>query len=274
MQEIERIELFLRMYREWLAPEDKDMKGVAVKNPPPPAPNPGRGNYGQAQPIFEQFVRAVLRDVGRPLESGEVIAEFRRRGHPIGGNETRTAWNRLWNAKQRGVLINIPQYGYWLADEPLPSNLPEMPPKRKPRPEGAQTRKDWAGRKQGRTKLLTEAQIKAAEDMIIEGKPAQQICAELGGISLPTYYNYFPGGRNAIIAKRFGLEPPPKTERAPRGHGKPYKRTGRPFRRPLMLSPEQVERARTLRSEAKTFEAVAAELGVSVSTVRRALKRG
>jgi AcrR family transcriptional regulator len=121
---------------------------------------------------------------------------------------------------------------------------------------------------------LTEAQVKLAEEWIIEGKKSiKEICADLGGISTPAYYTYFPGGRNALLAKRFGIEAP-KIVRAPRGQGKPYVRSGRPARRPLKLSTEQVERAKSLRAEARTFDQVAAELGVSVSTVRRALARG
>ena len=53
------------------------------------------------------------------MRSPELIEEFRTRGHALPGNEIRTAWNRLWEAKSRGVLVSLPKLGYWIAGEPL-----------------------------------------------------------------------------------------------------------------------------------------------------------
>src|SRR5690242_12960579 len=71
MQELEKIDLFLKMYRDLLTPEETVTKGELAKSPSTGA-HAGRFTLGQAQPIFEQFVRAVLRDVQRPLDSSEV----------------------------------------------------------------------------------------------------------------------------------------------------------------------------------------------------------
>jgi superfamily II DNA or RNA helicase len=75
--------------------------------------------FGRVQEMFEKLALGVLRSVERPMKSGELIEEFRKRGHPIPGNAVRTAWNRLWLARKRGVLINYPKLGYWLPGKPV-----------------------------------------------------------------------------------------------------------------------------------------------------------
>jgi hypothetical protein len=186
-QQLEKIEQFIRTYREFSGFQAPADKGPMVSSNPsvvrsnkdtPPLKTP----HGQAQLVFEQLVRSVLRDVGRPLRSPEVIEEFARRGHPIGGNETRTAWNRLWNAQNNGVLIQVPKFGYWLADEPVPP-LPEKPPKHTRRQWGNSIKDEWAGRPKGRKRALTDDQAKLAQEWRAAGKSLEQIALDLGGIA-------------------------------------------------------------------------------------------
>src|SRR5665213_1138304 len=119
MKELEKVDEFLRMFRAFSANDAEEIEGNVTKEP---LYILGRAGMGQAQPVFEQYLRATLLDAQRPLTSLEVIDAFRERGHPIGGNEGRTAMNRLWKAKASGMLTKIPKYGYWLADEPLPKS--------------------------------------------------------------------------------------------------------------------------------------------------------
>ena len=185
------MEQFIRTYREFTGFEPPQNMGAL-----PPAPlavlptaakdlPPRKSPHGQAQPVFESYVRSVLRDVRRPLRSPEIIEEFRKRGHPIGGNETRTAWNRLWNAQNNGVLIQVPKYGYWLADEPVPP-LPDKPQKHVRRGWGNSIKDTWAGRPPGPKKLLNEAQVKLAQEWRAAGKSLAQIGIDFGGISAGT----------------------------------------------------------------------------------------
>src|SRR5262245_45760695 len=118
LKELERLEEWIRTYHQ-LATGDFSQEA-------PDAPKISYGGHGQTQEIFEQFAKAILRDVGRPMQSGEFVVEFRKRGHPIGGlNETKQAWNKLWAARDRGVLIHERKLGYWLPDVPLTEEAKE-----------------------------------------------------------------------------------------------------------------------------------------------------
>jgi hypothetical protein len=195
MKDIEKIDEFLRMWRHLSADADAVIKGVDD----PSTTLLGHAGRGQTQPMFEQYVREILREVGRPMQSSEIIKAFRDRGHPLGGNETRTAWNRLWIAKGRGVLQNIPNYGYWLADEQVPASvLSAPPPKRKPNPKGKSLRDSWVGKPKGRKRALSDGQIKTLEEWLTEGKKTQtEMARDLGGISVGTVNNY----RKALIKR-------------------------------------------------------------------------
>lgn len=130
MHELGEINKFIHMYSQYASPEELGLKVDAGEGPL------GRAGSGMAQPVFEELVSMILREIGRPMQSGEVVEEFRRRGHPIGGlNEVKTAWNRLWEAKVRGSLVHLPPLGYWLPNEPLPENvaIPQRTERKKPR---------------------------------------------------------------------------------------------------------------------------------------------
>ncbi len=149
----------------------------------------GHGGSRMAQEIFESLVVEVLRDVGRPLQSGEVVEEFRARGHPIGGkNEIKTAWNRLWEAGVRGPLVNLQSLGYWLANEPIPENV-EIPEKRRKRIPAAPRPKPDPKRR-GRPPILNDKQVEQVKEMARSGSTALEIANALGGVSRAIIYRY------------------------------------------------------------------------------------
>jgi hypothetical protein len=195
MSELEKIENFLNMYRHLTSESEDANKGDVL----PPVLITTKAGYGKSQNIFEMLVRDVLLEAGHPMHSSEIIEAFRKRGHPIGGNETRTAWNRLWKAKDSGFLVNLPRHGYWLANEPLPDGaLTKERPKRKHRPAGKSQRSEWQGKRIGRKRLLSTADVQRAEAMFLAGKSQVEVAAELGGIAPATLQNYFPGGLTAL----------------------------------------------------------------------------
>jgi DNA-binding CsgD family transcriptional regulator len=150
--------------------------------------------------MFEQLLRATLHDARRPMKSPEIIEAFRKRGHPIRGNETRTAWNRLWKAKANGMLITIPRFGYWLADEQLPDGALDTPPPKRKRLDPEVVRDiRGIGRKIGRQRLLTDSQVKLLERWLADGtKTRAEMARDLGGVSIATIGNY----RTALLRKR------------------------------------------------------------------------
>jgi hypothetical protein len=201
MSELEKLEEFLRMYRQLSASDEEGDKGDSERGNSKRIL--GRAGYGKTQSVFELMARAIILEAGRPLSSSDIVEEFRKRGQPLGGNETRTAWNRLWQAKDRGVLLHMPRYGYWVTDEPLPETaMASPPPRRKNRPKGEGIRHTWAGKPRGRSHLLTEAQWKIAENWKLEGKTNAEIARDLGGIAVSTVAGHFKGGLKALQAKR------------------------------------------------------------------------
>jgi hypothetical protein len=189
MKELEKIDDFLKLYRHWSAPPEENSKGGSDE---PEQVSLTRKGFGLSQSLFEHSAREILREVGHPLSSPDFVEEFRKRGQPLGGNEIRAAWNKLWLAKDRGVLVHIPKFGYWLADEPLPEGALTVPrTKRAYRPKGQSQRSQWTGRRIGRKPILTESQVKAGKEWILAGKSRDEVCTHLGGISVTTFQNYF-----------------------------------------------------------------------------------
>lgn len=199
MKELEKIDEFLRMWRHLSADAEQEIKGTEVSGGHLIL---GRAGHGQTQPTFEHMVRAMLQDVGRPMQSSEIVEEFAKRGQPIAGNATRTAWNRLWQAAKNGALVNVPKYGYWLADEPVPpAVLAAPPPKRGKGIPGKTTRRSWTGKPHGRQRALSDAEVARAERLIMDGMSFAQAAEEVG-VTKMTLHNYFRGGRKAIMAKK------------------------------------------------------------------------
>ncbi|HEY7616742.1 MAG TPA: hypothetical protein VH744_08065 [Terriglobales bacterium] len=267
MQRLSQLEQFLVTYRSLVG------RSPDIVAPIPERASLGRGGMGMAQPLFVRLAVMVLRDMKRPMQSGEFVDEFRKRGHEIGGeNETKTAWNRLWQAKRDGHLVHHAALGYWLPNEPLPEGAEE-----KALAARAERRIENRGKGRGRPKskrrgarkLLTDAQIKIAEQWLASGKPVAEVCAELGGISAGTLWNNIPGRiRGArerypeLAAQAAARAKPPRPYRVRKPSDK---RLGRP----PTISGEKAEMAESMFLSGATMKEIASAVGVNLTSVYR-----
>ena len=197
LSELGRIDRYLTMNRQFAV-----AAGDGISPPISAAAEPTLGVVGQgyAQRIFQLMVLMVLREVGRPMQSGEVVDAFAARGHPIGGtNPTRTAWNRLWEAKTNGLLEQVADHGYWIKGESLRAGALEAAlaskEERRKRSRNRVRNVRRPGGRHGRQPMLSPADIESGRRWILEGRPVAQVCADLGGISLGTFRNYFGSAR-------------------------------------------------------------------------------
>jgi hypothetical protein len=224
--------------------------------------------YGRTQETFENLAVAVVRAVGRPVRSPELIAEFRRRGHPIPGNEVRTAYNRLWIAGKKGILINYPKLGYWIAGEPLSE---EAKQKAAAAARGRRTRRRTSlrilarGKKKGPPPAWTPKDIRRAELLLLAGKSRLEVAAVLGGVSQGTIQKYFPGGIRALQKKHPDVVIPKR----------PYKpRPGfKPKGRSRMLTAEQEQQIGDLKVQGMTIRQISKATGFRPTLVHMTIKR-
>ena len=199
LSELARIDRYLTMHRQFAAAGDGIAQTSSV-----PEPTLGVAGSGYTQRIFQLLALMVLREVGRPMQSGEVVDAFSKRRHPLGGtNPTRTAWNRLWQAKANGVLDHLPDHGYWINGEPLATGALEAAlaakgDRRKLKRKGPGQAGRKTGGAHGRTRILSGAEIETARRWLLSGKSISEVCADLGGISTGTLRNYIPGGTRAL----------------------------------------------------------------------------
>jgi hypothetical protein len=260
IQEIEAIEIFLKTYRDFTAGTPKSEKGDNHEI--------SQATWGSAQQAFEVLVVGVLRDVGRPMRSGELIEEFRKRGHAIRGNEVRTAWNRLWNARKGGVLTSDRTLGYWIVGEPLSDDAraaAALVGRRGGRaPVGSTLRNQNKGKKKGRAPILTPEQVEAGEKMFLAGKSRAEVAAALGGVSQGTIKEYFGGIKG--VQKKYPDAVIPKRPSRPY-HGNPG--TGRP----PMLSDLEGQRIVKMRAEGKSIEEIMDYMQIKRGAVYRYLKK-
>lgn len=176
MQELEEVEKFITLHRRFSG-EDEVTKGEVTSQAPTILSQAGSG---KTQSVFERLAIDVIRQTGRPMQSGEIVDAFRARGHPIGGNETRTAWNRLWLAKDRGALVNFPRLGYWPAEDPPPANLDHLEPQPR-KPSGGKRRQiESRGKRKGRKPYFNDAQKEQVLAMFARGMTGPQIATEMG----------------------------------------------------------------------------------------------
>jgi hypothetical protein len=259
IQSIEKIEEWLKTYRE-LSIGDADSKKEDSRS------DVGLAGWGQAQQVFESLVVGVLRDVGRPMRSGELIDEFRKRGHPLKGNDVRTAWNRLWNARKRDVLTSDRSLGYWIAGEPLTeqAQLSAALIARRERHPTATLRNQNKGKKKGRARVLTDEQVDAGERMLLAGKSRLEVAAALGGVSQGTINAYFPGGIRGLKKKYPDVVIPKRTYRP---------RPGIKGGRPPLLSVLEAQRIVKMKDEGKGADEIAKYMGIKRGTVYRYLKK-
>jgi hypothetical protein len=209
MKELERVDIFIKEFGRFsgrgspVATHEITTLSVA--------------GHGNAQELFEQRARAAILDLGRPIDTGEMVDVFRKRGYPIGGNnEWKTASNRLWKAKSQGRFLHTVGVGYWPADLPYPdadalATAPPKPPKAK-RGEAVPGRAHRAtGRPMGRLRRLSDEQLQRIYELARTGMSASKIGMEMGGLSPSSIYNYIGMGvSNIAYRKKTNLpEPPP-----------------------------------------------------------------
>lgn len=200
-QRLEKLEQIISWLREGTIKQESVDKGAThAELVSPGAPS--------SQEAFVMMVRALLLEIGRPMESTEIIEIFEKRGHPLGrSNVMKQTWNKLWLAKRAGALTHESKLGYWLPGEPLTdaarekaaearaTRFKQHPPRRKggtPRP--------WTGKPKGRPRSLSPELLKMAERLLLEGKSGR-VVAETLGVSPPTVGYYFKGGAAALRKK-------------------------------------------------------------------------
>jgi Helix-turn-helix domain of resolvase len=266
LAKIEKIDNFLRMYRD-LSTTGTVENSATLKQEVPQFSHSQSDAWGRAQSIFEKFAVAALRDVGRPMKSGELIEEFQKRGHPIKGNAVRTAWNRLWIARKKGVLTNDPKLGYWIAGEPLSEEAKQRAAS-EPRRKSLLPPDRNKGKRKGIAPILTPEQIEAGEKMLLAGKTRIEVAAALGGVSQATIRNYF--GSTAALQAKYPDVVIPKRPYVSRPRRPGSKSPGRP---PKVLTLEQARMIAELRGEGKSIREIVEAVGVSRSAVYGSLKK-
>ncbi len=270
MQELEKLRQFTDMYRSLVTDEKpvEKQESVAAK----PVMLKGAA-HGETQVVFQSLALDILRDVGRPMKSTEFIEEFRKRGHPLGGNEVRTAWNRLWEGRKNGVLSYVPKLGYWIAGEPLSKEaekraLIAAKQTRRRKRDGPSLVALGRGKPKGPPSALTAEQVAAAEKMLLAGQSLTEVAAFFG-VAIRTLALRLPGGGlgglkakypNVVIPKRPYVYRPPKP-----GH--------RPLGRPRTITDEQDKQIADLRAEGLSMQKIADALGLKRSTVYASLAR-
>ena len=261
VQELEKLEDWLKMYRDLSTDISDNSKGAELS-----APQLRSDAFAGAQALFENLVLSVLREAGRPMKSPEIVQEFRRRGHPLSGNEIRTAWNRLWAAKAKGILTNEPGLGYWIAGEPLSDEAKQkalVANKSRPKSGVAAIIKAARGTKKGRDPIWGADEVATAERMFLDGRSRAEVAAALGGVSQGMIQKHFPGGIQAFLKEKYPDAVIPKrtyVHRPPRPGHKP---TGRP----RTVTPEQEAKMGELRSQGMSHTEIAVAMKMKRSTV-------
>lgn len=269
MQELERTRQFIDMFRSFTAPSDSGVNiGSAVPAAAPASTKLKGHAHGQVQAVFQALALDILRDVGRPMKSTEFIEEFRKRGQPLGGNEVRTAWNRLWQAKKAGLLTYDVKLGYWIPGEALTEEMKWSAVAAAKRNRGkAPSLRDTKGKRKGPPNALTPEQVKEAERLLLSGKTRREVCELYGGISMATLANYV-GRTEDFLAKHPGVVIPKPTPR-PRN----WKPGWKPPGRPRALTPEQDREIADMRARGKSIEEISEIMGVKRTAVYAAIKR-
>ncbi|MTD95618.1 helix-turn-helix domain-containing protein [Hyphomicrobium sp. xq] len=232
----------------------------------------GRAGHGLTQRVFERLVLIAMRQRQRPLQSGDVVDELRRLGVPIGGiNEIKNAYNKLWQAKKRGVLQHVEGQGYWIAGTPVPiSNaLQTVGGRALRRIRSIGMRSKRTGNPRGRQAAIRPADLERIRKMLLSNKTVREVSAMLD-VTTATIYKHFPGGVEKL-REMYPDETVPlvrkKMRRVKRG---PHRSGGG---RPSSLSADQIVAVVAARNAGKTVEHIAEEFGVSTSIVYRHLRK-
>ena len=199
LKELDKLDEWIRMYRQLAASADS-VRDEGQEAADPSARALGAVGTGATQAVFEQRARAILHEMGRPMQSAEFVDEFQKRGHPLGGsNETKTAWNRLWSATKRNQLTHLPKLGYWIPGEPLSPEATKRAKEaiarrnsqtRKAGYQGRGRRHSATGAPRGRPRSISQAQLRVvAEAILAEDKSVEQLATDFGiSVWMVRYY--------------------------------------------------------------------------------------
>lgn len=268
MHELAALDAYRNLTRRFTF-DDPDADGDRATTPA----TLGRAGHGLTQRVFERLALVAMRRRQQPLQSGGVVDELRRLGVPIGGtNEIKNAYNRLWEAKKRGVLQHFEGLGYWPQGIPLPQ-LPLAKPVRlreleRIRPLTVRSRA--TGMPRGRKPTLTPADVERVRKLLLSNKTVREVSAQLG-VTDNCIYRYFPGGVDKLREMYPGEAAPLVTRKKKRPRRGKAHRAG--TGRPSSLSKEQIEALIAARGAGKTVIAISEEFGVSTSIVYRHLRK-
>lgn len=271
VQRLSQLEQFLSTWRSLATSEQANASASEQSSL-------SRAGRGMTQSLFERLAVMVLRDAQRPMQSGEFVDEFRKRGHEIGGeNETKTAWNRLWQARRDGVLVHVASLGYWLPGEDLPPGAEEAAlaaraeRKKESRGKGRKLGRPKSKRR-GKRRLLSDAQIAAAEQWLASGMPATKVCAELGGISVATLWNNIPGRAKGLRERHperaANIAARPKRPRPPRPY-RERKLGDKKLGRPPNIAGEKAVKAEAMYLDGASMKEIADAIDVKLTSAYR-----
>ncbi|MBV1707525.1 MAG: hypothetical protein KGQ37_09990 [Hyphomicrobiales bacterium] len=83
----------------------------------PTEPSRVRGIVSPAE--IAGLVKTILREEGRPMKRGQLVAALERQNIPLAGNDkNKNLGTILWRHKNE--FVHLERLGYWLADMPLP----------------------------------------------------------------------------------------------------------------------------------------------------------
>lgn len=146
------------------------------------------------QHIFQTNLSAILVDSGRPMPTGDLIREFKQRGH-LPSDQDADAILQIRRATKSGFLLHIPQLGYWLANQPFTKAARQESQKVKrnlSNRTATPSRHTPAGRGKRRSRSVSEAQLNRAEKLILKRSMTVSEIAIHLGISRTLLYYYFP----------------------------------------------------------------------------------
>lgn len=259
LKAIKEIDELVRLYRKY----GTDDSGVVEVSDLTSVPSSNESQYPRDR--FDQMVREILQDYGRPMQSGEIASEFKKRGHPISlRNERKMAWNRLYEAKTREVIVNLPGLGYWLPNEPLTERAKAeahdaaRAVKRRPYGSGA-TKREWVGRPTGRPRTLTDEQLETAKRLLLTTDRSYKSIGEELGVKTTTLQRHFRGGKKALRQQSLGLVLP--------GMPAPPAPTNKGGKRPPKWSEEKLQRAEALSLDGWPVPRIAQELQMPVNSL-------
>jgi hypothetical protein len=201
-KKLEKVEQFIAMYRQYATGEEglPELGGMLDKH--------AQASGWMGQETFGQLVRSLLMDMGRPMESPEIIEKFAERGHPLGRtNVVKQTWNKLWLEKRAGNLIHLPKLGYWLPNEPLTEEAKAKSVEaratrlRESRRNPSRKVPDRTGNPRGRRPTLSDEQLAMAEEWLMKGVRRSEVAKRLG-VATPTVLYSFPKGAENIRERR------------------------------------------------------------------------